>query len=53
MDELGDAFEQLAEQDKSKPLMGNTQKVIAGITYGKGTLNESLMGNQASRGFWA
>ena len=29
MDELGDAFEQLAKTDKSKPIMGNTQKVIA------------------------
>ena len=53
MDELGDAFEQLAKKDKSKPIMGNTQKVVAGITYSRSTLNESLMGNQTSRGFWA
>ena len=53
MDELGDAFEQLAKTDKSKPIMGNTQQVVAGITYSRSTLNESLMGNQTSRGFWA
>ena len=53
MDELGDAFEQLAKEDTSAPLMQNTQSVIAGMTYGKGSLNESILGNQSSRGFWA
>ncbi|MBO6282872.1 MAG: flagellar protein FliS, partial [Pseudobutyrivibrio sp.] len=37
MDELGDAFEQLAKEDTSAPLMQNTQSVIAGMTYGKGS----------------
>lgn len=53
MDELGTAFEQLAEEDNSAPLMKNTQYVMAGITYGRESLNESLMGDQISRGFWA
>ncbi|MBQ6463708.1 flagellar export chaperone FliS [Pseudobutyrivibrio sp.] len=53
MDELGDAFEQLAKEDTSAPLMQNTQSVVAGMTYGKGSLNESILGNQSSRGFWA
>ncbi len=53
MDELGDAFEQLAGKDSSAPIMQNTQYVMAGITYGRESLNESLMGNQNSRGFWA
>lgn len=53
MDELGIAFDQLAKRDYSAPLMRNTQQVRAGVTYGREALNESLMGNQASRGFWA
>lgn len=53
MDELGDAFDQLAKEDMSAPIMQNTQHVMAGITYGKNSLNESVMGNQARRGFWA
>ena len=53
MDELGDAFEQLAKEDTSAPLMQNTQSVVAGMTYGKGSLNESILGNESSRGFWA
>lgn len=53
MDELGDAFDQLAKEDTSAPIMQNTQHVMAGITYGKNSLNESVMGNQARRGFWA
>lgn len=53
MDELGEAFEQIAKEDKSAPLMKNTQAVIAGATYSRNSLNESIMGNQSSRGFWA
>ncbi len=53
MDELGEAFEQIAKEDKSAPLMRNTQAVMAGVTYGRSSLNESIMGNQTSRGFWA
>ena len=53
MDELGDALEQLAKEDESAPIMQNTQHIMAGITYGKNSLNESVMGNQARRGFWA
>ena len=53
MDELGDAFSQIAKEDTSAPIMQNTQHVMAGITYGKASLNESLMGNDVSRGFWA
>ena len=53
MDELGNAFEQIAKEDNSAPLMQNPQAVIAGATYGRSSLNESIIGNQASRGFWA
>lgn len=53
MDELGDAFDQIAKEDKSEPIMQNTQHVMAGITYGRDSLNESIIGNQYNRGFWA
>ncbi len=53
MDRLGEAFEQIAMEDKSQPIMENTQHIVAGITYSKGSLNENFMGNQVSRGFWA
>ncbi|CBK75467.1 Flagellar protein FliS [Butyrivibrio fibrisolvens 16/4] len=52
MDELGDAFDQVAKKDSSAPIMQNTQYVRAGVTYGREALNESLMGNGTSRGFW-
>ena len=38
---LKDSFEQVAKQDTSGPAMNNTETVYAGLTYGKGTLNES------------
>ncbi len=53
MDSLGDAFGQIAKEDKSNPIMKNTQRIVAGITYSKNSLNESMVGNQVSRGFWA
>ncbi len=38
---MKESFEQLAAQDESGPAMSNAQPVYAGLTYGKGTLNES------------
>ena len=46
---LKESFEQLSEQDGSGPAMSNTQTVYAGLTYGKGTLNEST--NSQGRGY--
>ena len=43
-----ESFEQVAKQDTSGAVMANTQQIYAGLTYGKGTLNEvsmSLDGN--------
>lgn len=34
-------FEELALSDTTGPVMSNTQKVYAGLTYGQGTLNET------------
>ena len=47
-------FEGVAKEDTSGPVMGNTQKLYAGLTYGKHALNEVFVnGNEANRGFRA
>lgn len=46
---LKESFEKLAAQDESGPAMSNAQPVYAGLTYGKGTLNESMTAD--NRGF--
>ena len=53
MDKLRKAFEEVAKQDTSESVVQNSQQVYAGLTYGKGTLNEVFMDNEASRGFKA
>lgn len=47
---LYSSFKEAAKSDTSGPLMRNTQKVYAGITYGKNDLNESYIDN-TQRGF--
>lgn len=39
---LKESFESVSKQDSTGPVMGNTQSVYAGLTYGKGVLNESI-----------
>ena len=52
MTKLKEAFEEVAKQDTSGPLMENTQQVYAGLTYGKGSLNEVLIsGDEYNRGY--
>lgn len=54
MGSLHSAFEEVARKDTSGAVMENTQQVYAGLTYGKGRLNEVFMnGNEQSRGFMA
>jgi len=48
---LRSAYAQIASQDKSAPVMGHTQSVVAGLTYGRHSLNESLTEESTSRGF--
>ena len=52
---LGDSFREVAKTDESKPVMENTQRVYAGITYGRGLdLDETLVAPaMESRGFSA
>lgn len=49
--ELHKAYQQLETQDTSGPVMGNTQTVYAGLTYGRNTLTESITDPSANRGF--
>lgn len=47
-------FEGVSKTDNSGPMMRNTQQVYAGLTYGRGTLNETFLDpNNKSRGFIA
>ena len=50
MEKLRKSFEEVAKQDTSGSVVQNSQKVYAGLTYGKGTLNEVFMDNEAARG---
>ncbi len=51
LSELKGSFEKLSEQDVSGPAMSNAQTVYAGLTYGKGTLNESTSTSSDNRGY--
>lgn len=46
-------FKEVSRADKSGPVMLNTQQLYAGLTYGKGTLNETLEKPDNNRGFIA
>lgn len=49
--QLHDAYKQIEDQDVSGPVMGNTQTVYAGLTYGRNTLTENVADPAANRGF--
>lgn len=42
----------MSKQDDSKPMMMNSQKIVAGLTYGKNCVNEVYMDDE-KRGFYA
>ncbi len=51
---LRSSFSQISALDPSGPLMKNTQSVYAGLTYGKGYLNETFVDpRDYNRGFMA
>ena len=50
---LHEAYEELEKEDTSDRLMGNTQKVYAGLTYGKYSLNEDVSSVSYNRGLMA
>ncbi|MBO4899702.1 MAG: flagellar protein FliS [Lachnospiraceae bacterium] len=49
---LRDAYAQIADTNTSGPVMSNSENVYAGLTYGRGTLNEDVLGTP-NRGFLA
>lgn len=54
IDNLRVGFVRLHELDTEGPVMKNTHQVYAGLTYGRGSLNESVQGvDYSSRGFKA
>jgi flagellar protein FliS len=52
IEKLRVGFEGIKNQDMSGPVMQNVQQVYAGLTYGKGKLNETYLNAQDyNRGF--
>ncbi|MDE6740463.1 MAG: flagellar protein FliS [Lachnospiraceae bacterium] len=49
--ELHKAYQAIEDQDTSGPVMGNTQTVYAGLTYGRNTLTENIADSVTNRGF--
>lgn len=46
------SFQEVAKQDDSDAVIQNAQTIYAGLTYGRGTLNETLgVGIDTNRGF--
>ena len=50
---LHEAYKELEKADNSLPIMGNTQKVYAGLTYGRHSLNEDISSISMNRGLMA
>ncbi len=51
---LFEGFKGVSKEDLSGPVMQNTQQLYAGLTYGRGVLNETYINpNESSRGFKA
>ena len=51
VEKLHKAYRQIEGQDASGPVMGNTQTVYAGLTYGRNNLTENITDPSANRGF--
>lgn len=52
IEKLRSAFAEISQSDNSGPVMKNTQQLYAGLTYGRGTLNEAYIDpNAATRGY--
>jgi len=47
---LRDAFSQIAKLNPNGPVMGNSQTVYAGLTYGRNDLTENMADQGANRG---
>lgn len=51
LEKLAAAYKQIEGKDASAPIMGNTQTVYAGLTYGRDNLMENAADPAANRGF--
>lgn len=51
LQKLRDAYEQIVSDDESAPVMSHAQGVVAGLTYGRNSLNENLTDAGSNRGF--
>lgn len=49
---LTNAYKEVAAGDDSGPVMENTQTVVAGLTYGPGSISEDMTDSGGSRGFY-
>ena len=49
---LHDAYKKIAEQNSAGPVMGNSQTVYAGLTYGRDDLTENMTDQGANRGMY-
>lgn len=49
---LKEAYKTISSEDTSGPVMSNAQTVVAGLTYGRNDINESMADQGASRGFY-
>ncbi len=50
---LQEAFIEVAAKDGTGSVMKNTEKVVAGYTYGRSDINEAMADYDSSRGFFA
>jgi flagellar protein FliS len=53
MQKLHQSYAAISKEDKSGPVMGNTQTVYAGLTYSKNDLTINLDEGRGNRGFFA
>lgn len=51
LENLAAAYRKIEGEDMTEPVMGNTQAVYAGLTYGRDNLMESAADPAANRGF--
>ena len=51
LQKLRDANDSIVSADESAPVMSHTQSVVAGLTYGRNSLNENLTDAGSDRGF--
>ena len=50
---LRDAYQEIASRNKNGAVMGNSQVVYAGLTYGKNQLSENMADQGSNRGMMA